>query len=72
MNILNKSVLGVLYYGQESPEKYDMESYKDRQLAERNLHNSKRLDAASLQKAYEDYKKLVDIDFEEFKKMKGL
>lgn len=65
---LNKSYIACLYYNLEHPKRYNIDSYKHRQLARKNFDNSVNYDEERLKKAMKAYKSLIDDQFDELLK----
>jgi hypothetical protein len=58
-NILNKSVLAVIYYNLKKPNTYQMDNKEDRQRAERAFTKASK-DKETLDIAIKDYKDLLE------------
>lgn len=65
-NIINTSILAVLYYNLKKENSYDLENGKDRKKAQSNFENTKKIDPELLAQAYESYKQMMEKEFENF------
>lgn len=68
--MINRSYLAVFYYNLQKPNFYNLDNQEDRKRAERNFANSKTFDKVILEKAFENYKQFLDIDFQNLLKEK--
>lgn len=66
VNIINTSILAVLYYNLKKENSYDLENGKDRKKAQSNFENTKKIDTELLAQAYERYKQMMEKEFENF------